>query len=62
MILNHSKTIGSVISLLCSIFFYRCAIMVPTLVANSKFLSCTCLLTIFVNNSIMTGEPTHNRI
>ena len=61
MILNHSKTIRNVISLLCisimvSCFtvcttpacfstFYQCA-MVPTLVENS----CTCLLTFFVNN------------
>ena len=33
--------------------------MVPTLVENSKFFVCTCLLTFFVNNFIMTGEPTH---
>ena len=32
--------------------------MVPTLVENSYFL-CTCLLTFFVNNFVMTGEPIH---
>ena len=44
----------------CAQFFLPMCYYGPyTLVANSKFLSCTCLLTFFVNNSIMTGEPTH---